>query len=767
MAGHTIVVGQLLRALADPNAAAQDGRTSLHRAAFHGWTPTVNLLLDNGADPAIKDSDGRTAADIARAHAIKELLAGFPAEKTQEAMEERRQKIASLPPKVTEVEDDKEEEPTKPAFAPKPRQTAKEAAAEKAAAAAKAAAENKAAKAAREAALSEADREERYRRAVAELKAELGEDKYGDETPLLPEGFTPPPVVVPRIAVEGAGHHRLNGTYRAAFACKDRVEFEKVGDRQCQIFWSEWHDEWRILMADFKLGSTLYRHRHKPNVKFDQCHGVPREDWQKWFGQEPIPTVRYLAEDEPDYQPEPEVGVPEVSGTDPTGAPTSPASPSAKQGQAFIELHPSLEFVAQVDDGAAARAEAAVAGVTGRKEVSLRAGGDGRIVETSEGLFGADEAPVEENKEDAAVTQARAWLEKSGEGAEVPPSFQAIQAAKAAAQELFNEGKVSDARQATTAAIRALRMLMMGKQEEELDTLLGVLYSNRSLLLTQQVTANDKEVLVFGADAAWRLVISDTDEALRVNPLNFKASFRRARALFELGELDEALADATKVVDHYARSSTTSNPEAAILREKILEAVKKDKGKWGDRGGPRWNRGGQSLVSELGGASKDISVEAARQKPMRTPWDYTGPVVTAPVARDAAASSSSRPLPAPKMGSDVEKALLSIAQGNAGRQLAYVKEHVSAEVIRKFFRKVPLGPDLLAAMVLVLADLAEEDLPAAADRLAAIASNRSSKTQCAMFDAAERAVFDGLLARVGPEAAAAWGDSTAGGDGGA
>merc|ERR1719305_1686380 len=102
------------------------------------------------------------------------------------------------------------------------------------------------------------------------------------------------------------------------------------------------------------------------------------------------------------------------------------------------------------------------------------------------------------------------------------------------------------------------------------------------------VQAGDREVLAFGADAAWRLVVSDADAALQANPTNFKASFRRARALLELGELEEALQDATNVVDHYASTTSTPNPEASALREKILEAIKKERGKWGEKGPRRW-----------------------------------------------------------------------------------------------------------------------------------------------------------------------------------
>lgn len=89
MAGHTIVVGQLLRANADPNQQASDGRTALHRAAFHGWIPILRLLLEHGADPELKDTDDRTAAELTRKESVTEVIAKG-AEEHREIIEKRR-----------------------------------------------------------------------------------------------------------------------------------------------------------------------------------------------------------------------------------------------------------------------------------------------------------------------------------------------------------------------------------------------------------------------------------------------------------------------------------------------------------------------------------------------------------------------------------------------------------------------------------------------------------------------------------------------------
>jgi hypothetical protein len=50
-----------------------DGLTALHRAAVMGWTESVKVLLDLGADPSLMDNQGRTAEDRASAAGFKEL----------------------------------------------------------------------------------------------------------------------------------------------------------------------------------------------------------------------------------------------------------------------------------------------------------------------------------------------------------------------------------------------------------------------------------------------------------------------------------------------------------------------------------------------------------------------------------------------------------------------------------------------------------------------------------------------------------------------
>ncbi|MDP7463138.1 MAG: ankyrin repeat domain-containing protein, partial [SAR324 cluster bacterium] len=50
---------------ANINQPSQSGSTALIEAAREGRTETVKLLLQHGADPALKDRFGRTAFDEA------------------------------------------------------------------------------------------------------------------------------------------------------------------------------------------------------------------------------------------------------------------------------------------------------------------------------------------------------------------------------------------------------------------------------------------------------------------------------------------------------------------------------------------------------------------------------------------------------------------------------------------------------------------------------------------------------------------------------
>lgn len=64
----------LLDAGADVNGEGEDGFTTLHAAAFNGDEALIRLLLDRGANPGVKDPQGRTAADLVKDDNLRSLL---------------------------------------------------------------------------------------------------------------------------------------------------------------------------------------------------------------------------------------------------------------------------------------------------------------------------------------------------------------------------------------------------------------------------------------------------------------------------------------------------------------------------------------------------------------------------------------------------------------------------------------------------------------------------------------------------------------------
>jgi ankyrin repeat protein len=58
---------RLAMQLGDVNAVNGSGLTALHGAAFRGWNPAVQLLVDGGAKLDTKDKNGRTPMNWADA----------------------------------------------------------------------------------------------------------------------------------------------------------------------------------------------------------------------------------------------------------------------------------------------------------------------------------------------------------------------------------------------------------------------------------------------------------------------------------------------------------------------------------------------------------------------------------------------------------------------------------------------------------------------------------------------------------------------------
>ena len=66
--GHTDICRYLLHTCGAQSVNTEIfGWTALHSAASHNYLEVVNVLLEFGADPSIKNSDGLTALDYARA----------------------------------------------------------------------------------------------------------------------------------------------------------------------------------------------------------------------------------------------------------------------------------------------------------------------------------------------------------------------------------------------------------------------------------------------------------------------------------------------------------------------------------------------------------------------------------------------------------------------------------------------------------------------------------------------------------------------------
>lgn len=697
VAGHTVVVGQLLRALADPNRQANDGRTALHRAAIHGWSPVVRILLEHGADPRIRDESGRTAAQLGTTDIFDE----FPPEHTEALREKWREELDKRPLPPVEVE----------------------------------AACGPSIDVVGETIQVSHNLVDPIDADVMDCATEMVDDLPSITSVDVAEKALPTSTPA-SLQVCGAGETRLNGFYRNKCCWKEQVEFEKVDDVQCQIFWNTLAGEWRMFAGDYKLGSTLYRHTRRPNM-LEDCSGAPNDGWQIWFGKAPAPCLR------PTHNTSQA-----TSGVAVSAAGDEVQSHVVCEGDVpgevesdvitcraeYLEVRSTLEIATAsthhaVDDGP---------NVWKAPTNSVFLGN--QIVETAEGLFDAGE--LQETEEQLHTAQFRAaseWLDHFS-CTEVDSDVAAVVAAKAHAQELFRERRVQDALEVTTAALDALRRTECLDTSSTIQDLEGVLHSNRALLLQHQIDAEDKQILAFGTDVAWRLVLTEAGSGLAKNPENFKARFRQARAFFELGDFDQALSDSTIVMDHYSRSDVP-NPEAVALHKRIQEAVQKDRTKWGVCRA-RWNR------SRVWGKDVSTLLEAPARayhtsNNIKMPWEHS------PAPRSGLVASTMRPAP-PKTGSDVEKAVMVTLKGQTLEQLEYVKQHLCGDTLTRL-KRTPIGVDLLSTFVRILTVLAEEDVGRASEVLAALAATPSAKLHVEMFDAEERGAWENLLARVGPD----------------
>ena len=72
--GHNKVVKTLIQAKCDVNALTKVGETALHWAAVHGHRDVVISLLENGADPHLRDNNGKIPGELTRNKEIENIL---------------------------------------------------------------------------------------------------------------------------------------------------------------------------------------------------------------------------------------------------------------------------------------------------------------------------------------------------------------------------------------------------------------------------------------------------------------------------------------------------------------------------------------------------------------------------------------------------------------------------------------------------------------------------------------------------------------------
>ena len=60
------LLGTFLDRGMDPGETDERGMNALHLAAMYGYYPLVELLLEHGMDPAVRNGDGATAAEMVR-----------------------------------------------------------------------------------------------------------------------------------------------------------------------------------------------------------------------------------------------------------------------------------------------------------------------------------------------------------------------------------------------------------------------------------------------------------------------------------------------------------------------------------------------------------------------------------------------------------------------------------------------------------------------------------------------------------------------------
>ena len=82
--GHAAIVARLLRAGADVNIPSAGNRTPLMGAAMFGHDDLLQTLLAAGADPAVRNTFGESAGDLAKSDRARALLRAALAGKSRQ-----------------------------------------------------------------------------------------------------------------------------------------------------------------------------------------------------------------------------------------------------------------------------------------------------------------------------------------------------------------------------------------------------------------------------------------------------------------------------------------------------------------------------------------------------------------------------------------------------------------------------------------------------------------------------------------------------------
>jgi ankyrin repeat protein len=75
--GDKEIVQMLIDKGAQVDHKTKTGATALFAAASKGHCQIATVLLENGADPLVKDAQGRTACSYAKDYAVKSLLTSW------------------------------------------------------------------------------------------------------------------------------------------------------------------------------------------------------------------------------------------------------------------------------------------------------------------------------------------------------------------------------------------------------------------------------------------------------------------------------------------------------------------------------------------------------------------------------------------------------------------------------------------------------------------------------------------------------------------